>query len=224
MALNFDFALLGHRMSPHFAQPDGLPTKSGSSDDEAWSSLAATQFIDSRKAAENWRNGLAALIGLIATFSVVKGPDAVSGLVKWAAETVGVLLLLALLCSIFGAWMSLSAAFGTPSLIARKDFIDQGGVEGFRLRLATQTATQLRKAKVATLATIVFLTTAVGLTWYGPRSASLLLSIERRSKPAICGKLVGSIDGAIDLRPPSSEPVRVMLSDVTSVKPVSECP
>jgi hypothetical protein len=120
--------------------------------------------------------------------------------------------------------MSLSAAFGTPSLIARKDYIDKGGLEGFRLHLAMQTARQLRKAKVATLATIVFVSAAVGLTWYGPRSASALLSIERRSKPTICGKVVGSVDGGIDLKPPSSEPVRIILSDVTSLKPVPGCP
>jgi hypothetical protein len=204
--------------------PVGLPTASSLTEDEAWSSLVSNQLADVRKTAENWRNGLVALIGLIATFSVIKGSSDVNSLARWAAYLVGVLLVLALLCAVVGAWKSLATAYGTPSLVTREAFRALGGLNGFRLDLATKTADNLRLAQVATILTLALLATAVGLTWYGPRSVSVIVNVERKSMPNVCGKLVSSKDGDMDIKPAGLEPVRVHLTDLIAVHAVDECP
>lgn len=204
--------------------PVGLPTASASAEEEAWSSLVATQLTDVRKTAENWRNGLAALIGLITAFSVIKGPDDVSGLDRQAAYAVGLLLLLALACAAFGAWNSLNAAYGTPSTITRESFRNLGGINGYRLDLAGKTAFRLGLAKGATVLTLILLAAAVGVTWYGPRSISVLLDVERKSLPSVCGKLVSSGDGHMDIKPPSAEAVRVPMTDLVKVSAAGDCP
>jgi hypothetical protein len=204
--------------------PGGLPTASSLAEDEAWSSLVSNQLKGVRKTAENWRNGLVALIGLIATFPVIKGSSDVNGLARWAAYLVGVLLVLSLFCAVLGAWKSLAAAYGTPSVITREAFRALGGINGFRLDLATKTADNLRLAQAATILTLALLATAVGLTWYGPRSVSVIVNVERKSLPNVCGKLVSSKDGDMDIKPAGLEPVRVHLTDLIAVHAVDECP
>lgn len=204
--------------------PVGLSTAAASAEEEAWSSLVATQLTDVRKIAENWRNGLVAIIALITAFSVIKGPDDVSGLDRQAAYAVGLLLLLALACAAFGAWNSLTAAYGMPSVITREGFRSLGGINGYRLDLAGKSASKLRLAKGATIVTLILLAAAVGLTWYGPRSTSVILNVERKSLPNVCGKLVSSGNGYMDIKPSSSEAVRVSMTDLVKVSAAEECP
>lgn len=211
-------------MPVQLKRPIGLPTASSTAEEEAWSSLLASQLADVRRTAENWRNGLVAMIGLITAFSVIKGPDDVSGLDRWAAYAVGVLLLLALACAIFGAWASLTAAYGTPSVITREAFRELGGINGYRFAIATETASKLRRAQVTTIATLLLLAGAVGLTWYGPRSTSVTLNVERTSLPNVCGKLLSSANGYMDVKPSASEPIRVYMMDLVKVSAVEECP
>jgi hypothetical protein len=204
--------------------PSGLPTKASTAEEEAWSGLIAAQLADTRKTAENWRNGLVALIGLIGGFSVIKGSSDLSGLPAWAAYMVGVLLAAALACAVFGAWQSLEAAYGTPGVVTRENFHQAGGMDGLRLGFATQAAARLRLARAATLVTLALLAGAVGLTWYAPRTASVMLNVERKGMPEICGKLKTSQEGYVDLQPAGSGTVRVSLSDMVAVHAVEACP
>jgi hypothetical protein len=204
--------------------PDGLPTSASVADDEAWSALVANQLADVRKTAENWRNGLAALIGLIATFSVVKGSNDLSDLAPWAKYSVGVLLSIALVCGMYGAWKSLAAAYGTPSVISLDQFRALGGANGFHLDLGMKTISNLRWARRATIATVIMVALAVGLTWYGPRPVSAILNVERKSLSNVCGKFVSSKDGDIEVKPSNAGAVHIHMTDVTAVHAVHECP
>ena len=189
--------------------PSAFRTSASVADDEAWSSLVVNQLTDTRKTAENSRNGLVALIGLIATFSVVKGANDLSGLARWAADSVGVLLSLALVCGMFGTWKSLAAAYGTPSVITLEQFRSLGGANGFHLDLGTKTISNLRWAQRATIAMVILVASAVGLTWVRSRSASAILNLERKSLPNVCGKLVSSKDGDIDVKPSGTSAMRI---------------
>lgn len=210
-------------MPVQLERPVGLPTGSSAAEDSAWSTLLSTQLEDVRKTAENWRNGLVAIVTALAAFSVIKGPTDISGLNRFAAYAVGLLLLLALVCGLFGAWSTLTAAFGTPGALTRDEFHQQGGIDGYRLRLAAHAAEKLRCAQVATIVTLTLLIVAVGLTWYGPRSNSVTLKIERKSLPNICGKLLSSSNGQIEIKPPASETVRLLLADVVKVTAAKKC-
>ncbi|MGH8563936.1 MAG: hypothetical protein ACREXW_07535 [Gammaproteobacteria bacterium] len=66
---------------------------------------------------------------------------------------------------------------------------------------------KLRLAQAATVVTLLLLAAAVGLTWYGPRSTSVTLEVERKSLPNVCGKLASSADGYMDIEPSASAPV-----------------
>lgn len=211
-------------MPAHLKPPVGLPTPLALAEDEAWSSLVATQLTDMRKTAESWRTGLVALIGLITTLSLVKGPEDVNGLDQGVAYAVGLLLLLALACAAVGAWTSLTAAYGRPSIMTREAFHDLGGIDGYRLEMARKSASNLRLAQVATVATLIFLALAVGLTWYGPRFTSVTLYVESKSRPNICGKLMSSRDGYMVLKPSASQAVRVDMPDLAKVTAVEKCP
>jgi len=211
-------------MAVKLEPPVGLPTAASAAEDNAWSTLVSTQLDDVRKTAENWRNGLVALVGAIIGFSMIKGPNDVSGLDYWAMNTVGLLLLAAFGCAISGTWSSLTAAFGSPSTMTRDAFHDQGGMDGYRLTLATDAATKLHCAQVATIITLVLLVGAVGLTWYGPRAKAVILDVGRLSSPNVCGTLLSSSNGYIDIKPSESEAVRLRMTDLATLTAVAKCP
>jgi hypothetical protein len=202
----------------------GLPTPLSIAEDQAFSTLISTQFDSVRKTAENWRNGLVAMTGLIAAFSIIKGPSDVAGLTHGVAYWVGILLFLALRSAAFGAWSSLAAAYGEPVEITQEQFHQQGGIDGYRHSMALLAAAKkLKHAQNATIVTLVLLTLAVALTWYGPRSASTL-DLERRLLPNVCGKLVSSSNGYIDVKPSDSAAVRLARTDVVKLTLVETCP
>ena len=203
--------------------PEGLPTESAMAEDVAWSSLVSTQLEDVRKTAENWRNGLLAIVATIAGFSVIKGPADITSLDRPFGYAVGWLLLVALTCGLFGAWSALGAAYGTPGLLTREDFHRQGGIDGYKFDLAVHAAEKLRFARMMSLFTLALLAAAVGLTWYGPRSSSVILKVDRKSAPNLCGKLQSSANGEIDIKPPAAAAVRLPLADLTRIRAADKC-
>jgi hypothetical protein len=211
-------------MPVHTKPAEGLPTPFSIAEEAAYSTLFSTQLQDVRKTAENWRNGLAAMTGLIAAFSVIKGPSDIAGLTHDVAYGVGILLFLALCSAAVGVWSSLVAAYGEPDVTTREQFLKLGGIEGYRLTKATLAIKKLKCAQGATIVTLLLLTFAVALTWYGPRSASATLDVERRSLPNVCGKLVSSSNGNIDVKPSDSMAVRLALTDVIKLTFVEKCP
>ena len=153
-----------------------------------------------------------------------KGPNDFGGLTRWAAYSVGLLLALAVAFGIFGAWKSLAAAYGTPSVISLEQFRAFGGANGYQLELGMKTISNLRWAQQAMIAAIILVAAAIGLTWYGPRSASAILKIERKSLPSVCGKLLSSKDGEMDVQVFGYGTERVRIVDVIAVHAVDECP
>jgi hypothetical protein len=204
--------------------PIGLPTAESAADEEAWSQIVSGQLDNARKTAENWRNGLLGLTGLIAGFSLVKGPSDIGALEKWAACAAGGALMAAMACAVWGAWKSLHAAYGTNKVVQWDEFNESGGANGMRLRLATTSAEKLRCSKALTIAALVFYAVAIGLTWYGPRAEAGSLNVERRALPNVCGRLVASKEGQLDLLPPGRATVRVNLADVVRISTVDRCP
>ena len=202
----------------------GLPSSASLEEETDWQTLVDTQLADTRKTAENWRNGLAALIGVLTAFSLIKGPSELSGLVPWAAYLAGLFLLAAVIVAIAGAWAAIEAAYGSPGLITRAEFRDSGGATGIKLAAATASLAKLKKAKFLTLASLILLALAVGLTWYGPRAAKFTLQLDRVSAPSVCGAVIGSDAGYLDLKPADGPALRIGFGEVRKVIPVEECP
>jgi hypothetical protein len=203
--------------------PEGLPTPSDDVTDEAWSKMLETQADDARKTAESWRTGLAGLFGLIAVVSVVEGPSEIEGLAVWAAVAAGLLVLLALAAAVAGAWWALEAAYGSPRLVTHGEFRGVGGIVGFRLLQASQSAARLGRAKGATLLSLALGVMAMALVWYGPREVDASVEVTRMSGPPVCGTLLPDPPaGSVDIRTAAGS-VRVALGDITRLQIVSGC-
>lgn len=203
---------------------DGLPTAESTAETEAWAAFQSTQLVDVRKAAENWRNGLVAMLGAVVAFSLIKGPSDISDLDAPTGHAVGVVLLLAVVSATAGAWWSLAAAYGWPREITRATFFNEGGIEGYRFIQAKKAAKDLFNARAATIVTLTLLVLAVAITWYAPRTPSVLLSAGRKDQPDLCGKMASLTNGYLDLKPSNSAPVRLLLPDVIKLSVVQKCP
>ncbi|MFE6058215.1 hypothetical protein [Streptomyces sp. NPDC056431] len=182
--------------------------------------LLESELTRVRAQAENWRNGLAALLGLLTAVGVVKGPDTLQGLSGWARGTVGVLLLGGLLLSAAGAFFAMRAAFGLP----RRRVADASLEELLtRERLTVRRAVRdLRRAIAAGFLALAVVTAGIGLTWYGPRPGEPGVQIVQTDGSVLCGTLVGMDAKGMRLRVKAVER-KVPTARIASAKSVASC-
>ncbi|MEU7259614.1 hypothetical protein AB0B21_27930 [Streptomyces rimosus] len=173
-----------------------------------------------RSQAENWRNGLAGLLGLLTAVGIVKGPDTVQGLSGGARAAVGLLLLGGLLLAACGAFFAMRAAFGLP----RRRLADASLEELLtRERLTVRQAVRdLRRAIAAGFLALALVTAGVGLTWYGPRPGKPGVRVVETDGSVLCGTLVGVDAKVVRLRVDEVER-RVAVGRVGSAKSVEDC-
>lgn len=202
-------------------QPQGHPTRAGTAEAD-WSDVLKNQLSDTRKAAENWRNGLIAIVGLVATVTIVKGPSEIGGLLKPAAYAVGIFLVFALVSAVAGAWASLRAAYGEPEVVSREKFDQSGGATGLRFVLAKRAIRDLHVAQWTTLMTLVFLVLAIGITWYGPRPSSPV-AVSYGTSSVVCGYIERTRNGMLEIRASSGTLAHVRIADVTAIRVVDDC-
>lgn len=192
-------------------------------DETAWLALISAQLADTRKSAENWRNGLIGLLGLVSIFSVVQGPSSLRALYTWAAETVGALLFLAVLTAAVGTVASLRAAYGHPNILSRARFRQLGGDTGLKFEEARNAAAELRIAQKLAFLSLALLIAAIGLAWYSPRSSSNTVNIVTRSGERMCGQLASSANGTIQVDSSTLGAVMVNTSNIKSIRITKSC-
>ncbi len=149
--------------------------------------LRRTELTRVRTAAENWRNGLAALLALITTVSVVKGRAAIDQLPFRAQVAVGVALLAAVICAAAGAYLAMRAAYGMPTIQQLSGSTEE--LVDFERASAVKAMGELRWAVRLTFATLALLVTAIGVTWYVPPSPPAMVQIVTRDGASVCGTL-----------------------------------
>jgi hypothetical protein len=211
-------------MPVRLEHPVGLPTPDPAADSDDWAALVDSQLKTVRQSAGNWRTGLAALLALITGILAIREPGTMGGLAPWAADTVGGILLASLALAAVGAWFALSAAYGSPAVIDHDAFRKAGGLTGVRFGLARAAVHQLRWARWATVAALALMAAAVAVTWYAPRAPSALIEVERVADPAVCGTLIASRSGHLDIRPEGGAAVRVPARSLVSLRLVNDCP
>jgi hypothetical protein len=204
--------------------PVGVPGFASLQEEADWSTLVENQLADVRKTAENWRTGLATLLGLLTSFSLIKGPSDLGSLSSGAAYAAGGFLLLAIVCAVAGTWSAIEAAYGSPDQIDRNEFRALGGLAGYKLALSKKTSSNLHSAQHAMIASLICAAIAIGMVWYGPRGLSVSLNVELLGAPKMCGKLIGSGDGFVDISPSSSTPKRIYMVDISRLTVAKECP
>jgi hypothetical protein len=211
-------------MAVRLQPPVGLPTPETAADSQDWAVLVDSQLETVRQSAASWRTGLAALIALITGILAIREPGRMGGLAPWAVNTVGGLLLAGLALAVAGAWLALSAAYGAPAVIDHERFQQAGGLTGLRFDLARTAVHNLRRARWATVLALGLMAAAVALTWYAPRAPSALVEVERTADPVVCGTLIASREGYLDIRPEHSAAVRVPARSLVSLRVVEDCP
>lgn len=118
-----------------------------------------------RAQADRWRSGLAGLVGIVTVVAAVWGPAGVSGLGRTGRILVGVLLLLSVLSSGLGTFLSMRAAYGFPRRRqAEATWTEMLAREQTRLR---RSCADLRRTVLLAYLALAFVVAAVGITWYG---------------------------------------------------------
>ena len=182
------------------------------------------RFLDTeldrvRNAATSWRNGLAGLLAAITGFGLIKGQSDISRLSSAWSATAGVLLLIALVVGLLGTIYVLRAAHGLPLASTATSL---GGWEVSEHREALLAARSLRGGIVCTLACVIALVAAVGVTWYGPSRASQSFVQVITSSGAWCGQSPRLSGSQLSLQA-SSGSVRFPVSVIKAIISVDSC-
>lgn len=216
-------------------------------EERALQQTLAAQVEQVRKAAESWRTGLGAFLGVLVVVFFVKGKtsfDAIADNRRWI---VGGLLVLTAATALYAAYRAVRAAYGTPAdeytpgsgrlwrrLRARlppttpRHIHDYQSVGAWRDALAGQSVTDLRHAKTATVVSAIAFVVATVLTWSGspPTRVIVTFSDAAGTPRSLCGKTAaraGSllrVDGVEN----SSSPTSIPIERVASITPVATCP
>lgn len=121
-----------------------------------------------RAVAGNWQKGMAGLVALTTATLLFKGADTIRDYETWVAWTMGLLVFASLGCGVVSLVLFLRAMHGTGRVVTNEQVQDAGGPLGLRLRMAVESAKDLKTARNTAIGAVVALALAIGLSWYGP--------------------------------------------------------
>lgn len=178
------------RMSEPAAGP--TPTLLALEQEQALQSIRANELADVRKAAENWRTGLGALLAILVAVLFIEGKQSLDEISSTLVQVLlAALLLTSAFAALYGAYRAVRAANGIPSdeyagnddsalmrLVDKgKDKLPKGWfrtpddpaeyetVGAWRHAFVQLAVNDLRHAKVATIASLLMFAVAVLITW-----------------------------------------------------------
>lgn len=160
-----------------------------------------------RKAAGNWKTGLAALLALLPTLVVVKGTDSVADLSNRSKGIVGGFTALGALLAVIAALLALRASYGS---LERQDSADD--MTAARETEIDTTLDYLKWTRRLTVAAVVLLAVAIGYAWGAPSSDPANFAVTKTDDSVVCGTYVA----------PTTSAVRVKTSSGTSAIPLEQ--
>ncbi|MFE5807807.1 hypothetical protein [Streptomyces sp. NPDC056491] len=173
-----------------------------------------------RSAALGWRNAAGALMAGLVGFGLIKGRTDVGQLDKPWAVAVGCLLLTALLCGAWGAYLLNRAAHGPlkPSPLGPR--ATRATVEHVEVGEALRA---LRRGIALTLSCTLFLVGALGATWYGPSAKPPAVELTTPATGRLCGIVTRVAEGRLLLKTGGTT-VEVATAALTQLRTVETCP
>lgn len=141
---------------------------------------ASTELSRVRTRADKWTAGLAALVTVVATATVIKGPDSIEGLDESARYGVVCIVVIAGVLLGVGVYWAYQAAVGSPTKRSSLDHLasQQRNLEGLAddwrdavNELISESRDSLASATHATVMAAVLIAGAIILTWLAPRSS-----------------------------------------------------
>ncbi|WP_327266098.1 hypothetical protein OG444_36200 [Streptomyces sp. NBC_01232] len=159
---------------------------------------------------------MAGLVG----FGLIKGRTDVGQLDKPWAVAVGCLLLTALLCGAWGAYLLNRAAHGPlkPSPLGPR--ATRATVEHVEVGEALRA---LRHGIALTLSCTLFLVGALGATWYGPSAKPPAVELTTPATGRLCGIVTRVAEGRLLLKTGGTT-VEVATAALTQLRTVETCP
>lgn len=148
---------------------------------KARTEIAHSQLDNARKSAEGWRNGVAALLGLIATVSILKGPESIEGLPNPQKGLVGIFIGLALFLAVVATVRATKAAFGDPEPLPLGP-----SVADWKLERAREAGDLVRVARWCISGAISLLALAVAVRWYTPNEPPAVVTVTS-GDVTVCG-------------------------------------
>jgi hypothetical protein len=160
----------------------GKPLRAGA---PSWADVEASELLGKHEAgrlefvhrrAEKWTAGLTALTALISVTLIGRAPESIRQIDQNWRIGVGVLLILALASLAIATYCAYRSAYGE---LGRLNEVASQPVSGLAERLisARHQATidaqrHIRQAAIATVAGVVLIALAIGVTWYAPPGAT----------------------------------------------------
>jgi hypothetical protein len=176
-----------------------------------------------RKQAANWRNGLAALLGLVAGIAVIKGSSQTSTFptnIKIAA-TIGMLAVLAF--ASVGAFLGMRAAYGLPKRRTLEGDLD--GLLAYDRARVRRAVRDLRLTIAATFLAIVSLAFTAAVSWLATpvtNATPSLVRVTTTEGTRLCGQLQAARPGSVVLVSGGHEIV-IRASGLSSIAFVHSC-
>jgi len=175
-----------------------------------------------RGAAEKWAATLGALLGLVGTILLVKGPDEVSKLPTVAQYTIGAFLFFALIAAVRATVLAAYAAQGTPEDL---EYPNGAKLRKEERRWAEEGKQKLASSRRFTLGAVALIALAVLAAWAWPQSSSssgsTVLLTPAQGQP-LCGALVNDAD-ALELEV-GGKRVKLPPGPYDNVIAVESCP
>jgi hypothetical protein len=203
--------------------PPTQSTEAALRDEEEFNKAATTQLANTRKTAENWKNGLAGLLTLVTTVLFIKGKSTISEFTPGWRIAVGVLLLAALAVSVWGTWLGLRAAYGTPKIVRAQDVAEHGGLTGWRLDQTQSTIDDLNVARILAVLALCLVAAVFAFSWWTRKAPPAYVSVTQASS-TYCGELTRFDYGTLDLRLDSNHSLTFAVQDIDGLRVVSSCP
>lgn len=178
------------------SQPPRLPP---GIDDKRWAQRAASvpfgELAAVRATAEQWRNGLAALVTVLSAASLIASPGLADHLTGWSRLAVGILALCGLLALLYGTWRAMDAAFGVP---APDDYLTGERLQKYEHGQANAAVTALRAARWAFVLGLILIIAAAA-TAFGFIPASGTLARVDTVTGTFCGQLGTSANRTVSI-------------------------
>src|SRR3954470_24593677 len=141
--------------------------------DKKWAKLADEQQFTRLESihtiAGNWRNGLLGLTALVATVTIIKGPEKADELSVHGKRYAAILLGVALFLLLLGSFLAMYAAFG---LHPAESLLTGESLRHWTAKKAHHAKLELRYAVVCFFAAVAALAGAIAVTWFDEGQSS----------------------------------------------------
>lgn len=214
-------------MSSGFRRPESGPTAESMRLQTEWDALLSRSLADVRQSAGRWRDGLAALLGVVTAAVVLAGPEQFADMVPAWRFSIAGLLLTGLLLTLAALYFALRATAGRPRPLTFEEFVGTWkGSAALDAQDAKDASEDIAKAQTLAGPGIALVLVASVAALVAPAAASsppALVKVAMADR-TVCGELASGDGGQVRVTVAGqSVPEVVPMSEVVNMWVVSDC-